>query len=76
MSDDLLVTRKEASEYFGTSQIGMKDLCEAYNLVPKRMRHNGLAKGLDLSDLAVIAKALGKTAPTAEDMRRSLAASA
>jgi hypothetical protein len=69
---EILLTITETAEWFDTTVATVRGLIRAHKLTPKRVRRNGKAKGLNLSDLRVIARSLGKTAPTMGDIERFL----
>lgn len=53
-------TYTDAAEIFGTDPKTIAGLVKVYEITPKSTGLPGRAKGLDVADMKVIAKALGK----------------
>jgi hypothetical protein len=55
-----LYTQIEAAEILGTDRWTIAGLVRAHGLVPKPIRLNGRAKGLDEADMDILRRALGR----------------
>jgi hypothetical protein len=65
----IILTMKGAAEYFGKDRRTIADLMASYHITPKPVPLNGMAKGLDLDDLGILAKALNVPAPKLRELR-------
>jgi hypothetical protein len=64
------LTLSETALFFEVDRGTIGGLVKAWGLKTIKVKANGKAKGLCLPELRIIAKALGKPAPSLDDVRR------
>lgn len=65
---NVLLSMRELACWFEVTQHTISDLVEAHEIVTKPIRNNGKARGLDLFDIQIIARALNRSEPSLEDV--------